>query len=71
LVLSALASNVTGLAVAWGVLGVGMGFGLYEAAAHTQQTSRQHRRRGGTPPVPSHLTCAVLIFLPNWKRGII
>ena len=35
LVLMAFASNATGLAVAWAVLGLGMGFGLYEAAFAT------------------------------------
>jgi MFS family permease len=35
LVLLALAHNVTGLAAAWGLLGIGMGFGLYEAAFAT------------------------------------
>jgi MFS family permease len=35
LVLLALASNLAGLAAAWAVLGIGMGFGLYEAAFAT------------------------------------
>jgi MFS family permease len=35
LVLMAFASNAAGLAVAWAVLGLGMGFGLYEAAFAT------------------------------------
>ncbi len=35
LVLMAYASNAAGLAVAWAVLGIGMGFGLYEAAFAT------------------------------------
>jgi MFS family permease len=33
--LLAVASNAVGLAVAWAVLGIGMGFGLYEAAFAT------------------------------------
>src|ERR1700722_5401629 len=35
LVLMAFASNAAGLAIAWAVLGLGMGFGLYEAAFAT------------------------------------
>lgn len=35
LALLSIASNATGLAVAWVILGVGMGFGLYEAAFAT------------------------------------
>jgi len=35
LVLLALASNLAGLAAAWALLGIGMGFGLYEAAFAT------------------------------------
>ena len=35
LVLLSIASNAAGLAVAWAVLGLGMGFGLYEAAFAT------------------------------------
>jgi len=35
LTLMAYASNIAGLAVAWAVLGIGMGFGLYEAAFAT------------------------------------
>ena len=35
LALLSIASNATGLAVAWVILGIGMGFGLYEAAFAT------------------------------------
>ncbi len=33
--LLALASNLAGLALGWAVIGIGMGFGLYEAAFAT------------------------------------